>query len=367
MVRLFSLLAFVAIAVAVRDIADEDIPKYTFEEYILDWGKSYPSHIEYKMRKDLFELRKAQIIRQNSDVYGTWKAGFNKFTDMTEAEFKAFRGYNSRMAAQSTAPRASLSSGQAIPASVDWRNVPGVLTPIKDQGQCGSCWAFAATEDLESAYAIWQKTAAPVLSPQNIVSCTPNPYNCGGSGGCNGATAELAFQYVSNNGIFMDSVWPYQGTTGKCTLPQGQSPAVTCTGYAKLMSNNYTALHEAVVVQPIAVSVDASTWNLYSSGIYNCTNATLDIDHAVQLVGYGSENGQDYWIVRNSWGTSWGENGYIRLLRHSDGSSEWCWPDTTPQDGSGCTNGPPSITVCGTCGIWYDSSVPVGAQKWSVP
>jgi cathepsin L len=353
--------------VAVRQIADEDVHKYTFEDYLQDWEKAYPSHIEYKMRKDLFETRKAQIIRQNSDPYGTWKAGINKFTDMTEAEFKAYRGYNSRMAAQSTTPSTSYSSGINLPNSVDWRNVPGVLSPIKDQGQCGSCWAFSATESLESAYAIFQKTTAPQLSPQNVVSCTPNPYMCGGNGGCDGATAELAFNYVANSGIYMNNVWPYTGTTGTCTKPNGQNPAVTCTGYVKLMSNNYTALQEAVVVQPISVSVDASTWNTYKSGIYNCTNGTLDIDHAVQLVGYGSENGQDYWIVRNSWGTSWGENGYIRLLRHSDGSSKWCWPDTTPQDGSGCVNGPPSITVCGTCGIWYDSSVPVGAQAWKIP
>jgi cathepsin L len=247
---------------------------------------------------------------------------------------------------------------------VDWRNVPGVLSPIKDQGQCGSCWAFSATENIESAYAIWNKANAPVLSPQNVVSCTMNPDMCGGTGGCSGATAELAFQYVSNNGIYMNSVWPYTATTGTCTKPSDQSPAVTSTGYVKLMQNNYTALLDAVVVQPVSVSVDASTWDTYKSGVLNCTNSTLDIDHAVQLVGYGSENGQDYWIVRNSWGSSWGENGYIRLVRHSDGNPKWCWPDNTPQDGSGCINGPPSITVCGTCGIWYDSALPVGAQQW---
>jgi len=361
--RLLHLLAFVAIAVAVRDIAD--IPNYTFEEYLADWGKSYPSLLDYSIHKRMFETRKASIIQQNSDSKGLWKAGFNKFTDMTEGEFKAYRGYNVRTGLMSNAPGEPVARPAALPASVDWRNVPGVLSPIKDQGQCGSCWAFSTTENVESALALATNSTALVLSPQNVVSCTPNPNDCGGTGGCGGATAELGIGYVASNGIYTNADWPYTASNGVCTPPPGKTPMATCTGYNKLLRNDYNQTMYAVVNQPISVSVDASTWNTYISGIFNCTTKTLDIDHVVQLVGYGTENGVDYWIVRNSWGTSWGENGFIRLLRHSDGSHEWCWPDTSPQDGSGCNGGPDKIVVCGTCGIWYDNCYPVGAKLFT--
>jgi len=362
---LLPFLAFVAIAVAARDIADKDAPNYTFEEYLKDWDKSYPSHLDYSMHKQMFETRKASIIQQNSDPKGLWKAGFNKFTDMTEQEFKAYRGYNLRMGLMSDAPTEPVLRSSALPTSVDWRTVPGVLTPVKDQGQCGSCWAFSATENVESAVALATNQTAPVLSPQNVVSCTPNPNQCGGTGGCGGATAELGIGYVAGNGIYFNANWPYTATNGTCTPPPGVAPAATCSGYKKVIRNSYEETMYAVVNQPISVSVDASTWGPYTGGIFNCTNSTLDIDHVVQLVGYGSQNGVDYWIVRNSWGTSWGEAGYIRLLRHADGSHQWCWPDDSPQDGSGCDGGPDKIIVCGTCGIWYDNCYPYGGKYYT--
>jgi cathepsin L len=369
--RRLIILLVATLAVAVREIADEDIHKYTFEDYIQDWGKSYPSHLEYNIHKNLFEIRKQQIIRQNSDSKATWRAGFNQFSDMSDFEFKAYRGYDSRMgfvmkdeAIHVETPKPV--SG-ALPPSWDWRTVPGVLTPVKNQGQCGSCWAFSATESIESAYALAMNLTAPILSPQDVVSCTPNPQQCGGTGGCGGATAELAIQYVASAGIYYNTEWPYTGTTGTCAPPTGEEPAVTVSGYVKLISNNYTDLIYNVLNTPISVSVDASSWNLYKGGVYTCPtpNGTLDIDHAVQLVGYGTDpNAGDYWIVRNSWGATWGEGGYIRLKRYSDGSSAWCWPDPTPQDGSGCLGGPSVVTVCGDCGIWYDSCYPVGAKNY---
>jgi len=132
----------------------------------------------------------------------------------------------------------------------------------------------------------------------------------------------------------------------------------------KLPENNYTALLTAIAtIGPIAVSVDAMPWMSYSSGVFTgCGLARIDINHAVQLVGYGTAGGKDYWIVRNSWGSFWGESGYIRLFKHSDGDMKWCGPDPSPADGTGCDGGPPVVTVCGSCGIWYDSSYPVGAS-----
>jgi len=131
--------------------------------------------------------------------------------------------------------------------------------------------------------------------------------------------------------------------------------------YVKLIENNATDLLNAVAtIGPISVSVDASTWSFYSSGIFNgCSTVNPDINHAVQLVGYGTDAGTDYWLVRNSWGSSWGEKGYIRLYR---GPKETCATDRNPQDGSGCDGGPATVQVCGTCGIWYDNSVPTSVS-----
>jgi len=357
-------LSLFAFTFRLRDISDAELPAYSFEDYLQDFGKSYPSHLEYSIHMKLFEARKAEAIAQNS-MPGSWKAGINKFTDMTDAEFKAYRGYNQGMALLSDAPRVHIPApAGGLPTSVDWRT-QGVVTAVKDQGSCGSCWAFATTEGIESAYAITAKASPIVLSPQNVVSCTQNPQHCGGTGGCGGATAELGTNYVRDNGIALESSWPYTATNGVCNEdPKVHPKVVTVSGYVKLGENNYTDLINAVAtVGPIDVSVDASSWNVYRSGIFNgCNQKNPDIDHAVQLVGYGTENGQDYWIVRNSWGSSWGENGYIRLLRHSDGSSQWCGTDTHPSDGSGCDGGPTTVTVCGTCGIWYDNCYPVGAK-----
>lgn len=286
---------------------------------------------------------------------------------MTDAEQKTFRGYNKRLGAgNATQPcnTTQIPYPSSFPTGVDWRKSnPAILTPIKDQGSCGSCWAFTTAETVETYLAIATGKLS-VLSPQNVVSCTPNPYNCGGSGGCNGAIAELGFEYIRQNGITTEQAWPYQAVTGTCTTA-GHTPVAKVSGCNKLGVNNYTDLLAAVAtIGPIAVSVDASTWSTYRSGIFSgCDKEkTMDIDHAVQLVGYGAENGVSYWIIRNSWGSSWGENGFIRLLRHDDGSqAEWCKSDVTPSDGSGCDGGPATITVCGECGIWYDNSYPLGA------
>jgi len=345
--------------------------EYTYEQYVNEYGKMYTPE-EYVIHQQIFNHKYQHILEHNSNPNRMYDMGVNKFTDMTHMELKAFRGYNRKMAAglyasadpDQPCDQQPLTYPEALPDTVDWRTAkPAVLTPVKDQGSCGSCWAFATTETVESALAIAQGSIE-VLSPQNVVSCTPNPDHCGGTGGCNGAIAELGFNYVKNNGIATEADWPYKAISGVCDEADHKK-VVTVDGCVKLVENNYTDLMTAVAtIGPIAVSVDASRWSSYSKGIYDgCEKESdYDIDHAVQLVGYGTENGTPYWIVRNSWGAAWGEAGYIRLLRHTDGTDEWCKKDVTPSDGSGCDGGPPVITVCGECGIWYDSSYPTGAH-----
>lgn len=197
--------------------------------------------------------------------------------------------------------------------------------------------------------------------------CAPNPNACGGTGGCNGATAEIAFDYLAGSaGIFQEYQQGYDaygGSNSACTLPVG-SPKAKIGGYVRLAENNYTALMNAIAtVGPVAVSVDAN-WGGYESGIFKGCDPTanVDIDHAVVLVGYGEEEGQKYWLVRNSWSPTWGEKGYIRVAR-SDNDDANCAVDSTPSDGTACAGDTKPVKVCGTCGILYDSAYPTGAKS----
>jgi cathepsin L len=205
------------------------------------------------------------------------------------------------------------------------------------------------------------------LSVQQMAMCAPNPDSCGGTGGCAGSTAELAFDYVTKSGglyqEFQYSYSSYYGSNYECSLPTLGKPVATIEGYVQLPENNYTALMNAIAtVGPVAVSVDASSWSGYSSGVFNgCNQVNPDIDHAVILYGYGEENGQKYWLIRNSWSPSWGEKGFIRILR-TDNEEAVCGSDITPQDGTACAGQNDPVTVCGTCGVLYDSAYPLNAR-----
>jgi cathepsin L len=205
------------------------------------------------------------------------------------------------------------------------------------------------------------------LSVQQVASCTPNPLECGGTGGCNGATAELAFDYVAkSHGIYQEYQWGYNsyyGDNKDCKVPGVTRPVATIGDYVQLPINNYQALMNAIAtVGPIAISVDASTWHSYSSGIFDgCNQTNPDINHGVVLVGYGEEEGKKYWIVRNSWSATFGEKGFIRVARY-DNEDERCGSDITPQDGVACKGQNDPVKVCGTCGIVYDTAYPTGAK-----
>lgn len=338
---------------------ERDLAGYTYEQYLKEFGKA-----ENTMRQKVFESNMAEIQKQNSQGDKTWFATVNAFTDMTNEEFRSqFHGH--KPAPAGTFPRADLSAhrSKALPDSVDWRDVAGVVTPVKDQGSCGSCWAFSATETLESAYAIANNDTAPILSPQQIVSCAPNPDHCGGTGGCSGSTQPLAFNYTITAGLSSNADYPYAGSTGTCNKDKIH-PVVKNKGFTELKVNDYTELATAVAnVGPVAISVAAGGmgWQVYGGGIFS-THTDFVMDHAVQLVGYGTDAGKMYWTVRNSWGSSWGEKGYIRMQRFGEGN-EPCGMDNKPQDGNACAGDTTPRQYCGVCGILSSSSYPTGVTK----
>jgi len=218
------------------------------------------------------------------------------------------------------------------------------------------------------------------FSAQQILECTPNPNECGGKGGCQGATVELGMDYILKHGIATDDEVPYKGQDAKCsakalatvpaaggnefTVLAGTSPAENAgaafgfVGYHMLERNKDQPLAEAVAKYgPVAISVSANeNWMSYSSGIFHgCTKDSV-INHAVTLFGYGTDsklNNKKYWLIRNSWGTSFGENGFVRMLR-----TQGCGTDNNNQEGTGCKGDTKTVEVCGMCGMLYDSVVP---------
>ena len=366
-----STLAFCLLLLLSCDAASRwfELEHYTFEQYITEFRKHYSSVQEREFRRQIVENKLSQIRAHNRNPDATWKQGVNRFTDRTEDEFRQVLGVRKELVYQSRRgednieqiiPQNKLS---ALPLSVDWRSAaPSIITPVKDQGECGSCWSFASASTIES---YWAKATGElaILSEQNILSCTPNPGQCGGSGGCGGATNEIAFQsIIDQGGIASEWTYPYisyRGSNYQCQASlQNTPPAANITSYKKLTTNQYYPLLEAVATTgPLAITVDAGAWGSYETGIFNgCNQTNPDLNHAVQLVGYGSDNGQDYWLVRNSWSPAWGESGYIRLYRSS---TVTCGTDITPLDGTACADDPSPVTVCGTCGILYDSSYPI--------
>lgn len=343
-----------------------ELDNYKFESYAKEHGKQYSSVEEYKMRQRIFEDKLADIKRHNQDPSQTYKKGVNQFTDRTDEEFRRLLGYDMGIASASKAKRVeskfTYTATAPLPQAVDWRK-SGVVTPVKDQGECGSCWSFATAETVESYFALATGQLA-VLSEQQILDCTPNPQECGGTGGCQGGTSEIAFeQIMTMGGLSSEWTYPYTSWSGnnyQCqSATSAFSPVATLSDYVVLPSNQYDPVITSLATTgPLSVALDASAWSSYEYGVFNnCNNTYPDIDHGVQLVGYGTDPQYGpYWLIRNSWTTGWGEDGYIRLKR-SDPAP--CGTDITPADGTGCKNGPPQVTVCGDCGILYDTSYPI--------
>lgn len=330
---------------------------YNFEAYLKEFGKSYASFVEYRQREAIFNknLLKVQAHNKayNSGGQG-WFATINHLADFTDDEFKILR---SKKYSPSQHPIVDLTSSQGAsnPDSVDWRE-KGAVTPVKNQGSCGSCWAFSATETLESHYQIATGKQV-VLAPQTFVNCVKNPSDCGGTGGCEGATMELAFNMTVQTGIALETDLPYKEEDETCSTYKA---AVKCTGYVKNPVNDALALETAVATKgPQSITVAAEPWQLYGGGVFHgCSHGFLGksdatLDHGVQLVGYS----QEYWIVRNSWGPGWGEKGFIRISRASDNKT---FVDKSPADGVACKPVPKSQTVGGECGILFDTSYPTG-------
>jgi len=322
------LLALVVAAVA---LPSEDEIKVQFLEYIVKYKKAYTkdelSTRYNNFRKSLVRVEGLMASKPSATF------GITKFSDMSEEEFQStVLMRNERPVDDRPVVPVTTLISEGAPATFDWRE-HGAVTPVKDQGQCGSCWAFSATEAIESAWILAGKSTDKNinLSPQQIVDCD----SIDGVEGCNGGFTESAYKYIAQvGGQEQIKDYPYtSGTTkkaGKCAFNKAEVDAFIHN--YKAIAKDETALSGTLSsTGPLSVCVDAAHWQDYQHGVmskYDCC-VVCSLDHCVQLVGYNSTASTPYWIVRNSWNTDWGIDGYIWLeMGHNtcDIANDITWP-----------------------------------------
>lgn len=388
-----------------------------FESYQRKFNRKYEhGSEEYWHRRHLFEKRSAEVKAHNARRDRLWQAVAGRFADFTEEERASLRGYRHKPSPQSggselppevAAERELLRpilGNATMPAEFNWLHLK-VAKHVPDQLQCGSCWAVAAKSVLDAHHEIYVGSVRN-FSAQQIISCAPDPRHCGGKGKCEGSTVELAFDWVLHKGCATQEEVPYQGQDltekiAKCSAssslsgehglfgePSDHGPNMLAgsffgmIGYKKLVQNQESDLIQHLYQHgPVATSACADTWFEYDRGIIDSCNSSCIVDHAITLYGYGQAKVKErqsdddefqvlaadsittptelkkYWLVRNSWGQSWGEQGFLRLLRF-DHEGAHCGEDTDNAEGTGCDGDPQTVKVCGMCGFLWDSVVP---------
>jgi cathepsin L len=297
-------------------------------------NKQYADDIEEGYRRQVFAVNVESVTLHNIEAdlgQHSFTLGINEYSDLTLEEYKKTL-LGARVPADYehniTDAHNFKYDLSYFPDTVDWRD-KGYVTPVKNQGQCGSCWSFSSTGAMEGQHFRKTKTL-PDLSEQNLVDCS----KAYGNYGCGGGWMINAFKYVTaNRGIDTEKSYPYEAKDNVCRF-QRSTVGATCIGYRSIVpAGDESALMAAVAtVGPIAVAIDANhnSFSQYKSGVYNEVTCSKSVDHAVLVVGYGTYQGLPYWLVKNSWGTSWGMNGYVMMSRNKNNqcgiASYGCYP-----------------------------------------
>jgi C1A family cysteine protease len=303
-----------------------------FSNFQERFSKRYENLEELESRFQTFRSNLKNIIIHNLDYRQNFTMGVNQFTDLTAEEFKAKYVGGLKTEVGSYGCKSFSSDAAGSPASIDWRT-NGAVTSVKDQGQCGSCWTFSATGAVEGAWAV-SKGQLIDLSEEQLVECATGMQY--GSHGCSGGQMEGAFKYVIEHGQCALSAYPYTSGNGQSGSCQSCQPVAHVSSCSDVKPNDQISLKAAVAQQPVAIAISADTklFQSYSSGVITSSSCYTSLDHGVLIVGYGTENGIDYWNVKNSWGISWGIGGYVKIAKSS------------------------STNDAGICGIAMDPSFP---------
>jgi len=263
------------------------------------------------MKLHVFSENMQYIERHNSDPTHTFQLKMNQFGDLTHKEFS-----NQYLGGIPKRKRDHVQTLPAVELPVSWDWVAkGAVTPVENQDQCGSCYAFSVTGSVEGCHFI--NTGVLVqASAQNILDCTYN----NGNDGCNGGLFDPSYQYImSNNGIDSEACYPYTAQDNPTCMYNKSCCVSTVSGFVDVPSGDENALQQAVYINPAAIALDASqtSFQFYSNGVYydpGCSNTS--VDHSALAVGWGVDSGNEYWNVKNSWGVSWGMKGYIWMSRN---------------------------------------------------
>jgi len=264
-------------------------------------------------------LRKAnwmktdEFITKTNTEQSVYTLGHNQFSAMSREEFSEFA--HSGVQGESSMDAAYLGqheySGEALPAEIDW-SAKGAVTAVKNQGHCGSCWAFSTTGSMEGANMLATSKLEP-MSEQQLVDCSSSF----GNNGCSGGLMDLGFKFAEANDVCSEASYPYKGVVGTCaTSCSAAIPKGGVSGYKDVKHDSEQDMMSAVAQQPVSIAIDASShsFQYYKTGVLTgMCGSTLD--HGVLTVGYGTQDGTDYWKVKNSWASVWGDAGYIKLQR----------------------------------------------------
>lgn len=306
-------------AVAARDV---NARASQFQQFATSYGKKYVTLAEYQQRLEIFS-RNVDMIEAHNAAKHPWTMAVNEYADMEWSEFTRTRlGYKRepRLAKNPV----NLVGKVTVPDEVDWRK-KGVVTPVKNQQQCGSCWAFSTTGSVEGVHAL--KTGHLIsLSEQQLVDCSGNE----GNNGCEGGIMDRAFQYIiDTGGLEEESSYRYEAMDDTCR-DSDFARVVQIKSYHDVQQYDEDALKAAVAQQPVSVAIEAdqSGFQFYNGGVFTGYCGT-QLDHGVLVVGYGTDDDQDYWLIKNSWGASWGDAGYIKIARGFGGAGQ-CGVATMP-------------------------------------
>lgn len=357
------------LSAGVRSNAASSALANTYDEFRLVHRAGSVDSVSYVQRHALFKASAVEVNVHNSQRK-SWTKKLNQFADYTPDELRETLGYKrvggrwSQSSTVSSFLATHTDEGHIIDVSslakhVDWRSKMNVSNFVHNQGGCGSCWAHAAVGAMEAHLDI--AGIGTKLSTQSIIDCTANPRHCGGTGGCQGATAELAFEQAQNFGIPRMASTTADEAADSDGCSRAKPDAMKLHSYVRLPENKGSyLLHALATVGPVAVSLDASELHSYDKGVFSGCEQDSIINHAVLAVGYGldAKTSKLYWTIRNSWGPHWGEEGHFRIERHEDDAA-FCGTDVKPQDGVACEDHPDTVPVCGMCGISADSSYPI--------